>query len=189
MTGKTHRIIGLTAGLGYFLAASPSAYQPATLGAVIVAAYLGSLMPDADDAGADIWHTIPFGHSVGKISDPFLKHRNISHSIVGLAIYTYIVYILVTSFPGYWGIDGQAIVVASAIAYASHLLADSFTVEGIPVFWPWKRMFGIPPKPLEGIRIQTGKWFENLVVFPAINIILIVMVISDWAKIKSLIFR
>jgi len=189
MTGKTHRIIGLTVGVGYFLASSAAIYQPATLGAVIVASYLGSLMPDADDAGADIWHTIPLGHSVGKISDPLLKHRNISHSIVGIGIYAYLIYLLLKSFPSYWSIEIEPVVIASSIAYGSHLLADSLTVEGIPVFWPWKRMFGIPPQPFDGIRIQTGKWFENLVIFPAINVILIIIIASLWDKIKSIIYR
>jgi inner membrane protein len=189
MTGKTHRIIGLVTGGGYFLATSSAIYQPATLGAVIVASYLGSLIPDADDASADIWNALPFGHTVGKITDPFLKHRNISHSIVGLAIYTIIVYAILRAFPAYWGISILPVLISSAIAYASHLLADSFTVEGIPLFWPWKRMLGIPPKPFDGIRIQTGKWFENLVIFPVVNIALIIFIVSYWQKIKSLILK
>ncbi|MEI8061511.1 MAG: metal-dependent hydrolase [Candidatus Berkelbacteria bacterium] len=189
MTGKTHRLIGLVAGGGYFLATSSALYQPATLGAVIVAAYLGSLMPDADDAGADIWHTLPFGHTVGKITDPFLKHRNISHSLVGIAIYTIIVLMVLKLMPDYWGISIMPVLISSSIAYASHLLADSFTVEGIPFLWPWGRMLGIPPKPFDGIRIQTGKWFENLVIFPLVNIALIVFVVSYWQKIKSLILK
>ena len=170
MTGKTHRIIGLVAGGGYFLATSSVTYQPATLGAVIIASYSGSLIPDADDAGADIWHTLPFGHAVGKITDPFLKHRNISHSLVGIVIYTIILMAILRLMPTYWGISITPVIAASTIAYASHLLADSFTVEGIPFIWPWSRMLGIPPKPFDGIRIQTGKWFENLVIFPAVNI-------------------
>lgn len=189
MTGKTHRMIGLVAGGGYFLSTAPSFYQPATLGAVIVASYLGSLIPDADDAGADIWNTLPFGHSVGRITDPFLKHRNISHSIVGIIIYTIILLVVLRSMPSYWGIAAVPVAISSTLAYASHLLADAFTVEGVPLFWPWKRKFGIPPKPLEGIRIVTGKWFENLVIFPLINIILIIFVISYWQKIKSLVLK
>ncbi|MCX6810393.1 MAG: metal-dependent hydrolase [Candidatus Berkelbacteria bacterium] len=189
MTGKTHRIIGLVAGGGYFLATASGAYQPATLGAVIVASYLGSLIPDADDAGADIWHTLPFGHTVGKITDPLLKHRNISHSLVGIGIYTIILLVILRLMPSYWGISIMPVLIASSIAYASHLLVDSFTVEGIPFLWPWSRMLGIPPKPFDGIRIQTGKWFENLVVFPAVNISLIIFVVSYWQKIKSLILK
>lgn len=189
MTGKTHRIIGLVAGGGYFLATADPAYQPATLAAVIIASYLGSLMPDADNSGADIWHTLPFGHTVGRMADPLLKHRNISHSLAGIAIFAFILFMILRLMPSYWGIPTVPVLIASSIAYASHLLADAFTVEGIPLLWPWKRMLGIPPKPFEGVRIQTGKWFENLVIFPAINIILIVVVVSCWQKLKIMILK
>lgn len=189
MTGKTHRIIGLVAGLGYFLVSTESIYQPATLGVVVVASYLGSLLPDADDAGADIWSTLPFGHTIGKIGDPVLKHRSISHSLIGLLAYTYLIYLLLLSFPSYWNVDVWSVVIASGVAFASHLLADTFTVQGIPLLWPWKYKLGIPPKPFQGLRIQTGKWFENLVLLPAVNIILIVIVVFYWSKIEKLIYR
>jgi inner membrane protein len=189
MTGKTHRLIGLVTGGGYFLATSSSSYQPATLGAVIIASYLGSLIPDADNAGSDIWHTLPLGHTVGKVTDPFLKHRNISHSLIGIILYAIILFFILKMMPAYWGISLMPVLISSVIGYSSHLLVDAITVEGIPVLWPWKRKFGIPPKPFDGIRIQTGQWFENLIIFPAINIILILLVISYWQKIKSLIFK
>jgi len=164
-------------------------YQPATLGAVIIASYLGSLMPDADDAGADIWSTLPFGHSVGKISDPIFKHRNLSHSTLGLAIYACVLYLILQSFPGYWGISIMPVLIASSIAFASHLLSDAFTIQGIPILWPWKRNFGIPPKPFHGIRIQTGQWFENLVIFPLINIILLILIYANWQTLKLLVYK
>lgn len=189
MTGKTHRIIGLIAGGSCFLATARPEYQPATLGAVIVASYFGSLIPDADDAGADIWHTLPFGHTVGKISDPILKHRNLSHSILGIAIYSLVLFLILQTVPSYWNILIFPVLISSTVAYASHLLADSFTVQGIPMLWPWRRNFGIPPKPFHGVRIQTGEWFENLVIFPIINLALIIIVYSNWQTIKSLIYQ
>jgi membrane-bound metal-dependent hydrolase YbcI (DUF457 family) len=189
MTGKTHRIIGIIAGGGYFLATSDSVYQPATLAAVIIASYLGSLIPDADNASADIWNTLPLGHTVGKITDPFLKHRNVSHSLIGIFIYTIIVYILLKLMPEYWGISIFPVLISSSVAYASHLLSDAFTIEGIPFLWPWRRMLGIPPKPFDGIRIETGAWFENLIIFPIVDISLIIIIISYWEKIKSLILK
>ncbi len=171
------------------MALSNATYQPATLSAVIVVSYLGSLIPDADDAGADIWHSIPLGHTVGKITDPFLKHRNISHSLIGLIIYTIIVYMILNLMPSYWSISILPVTIATSIAYASHLLTDAFTVEGIPIFWPWHRMFGIPPKPFDGIRIETGGWFENIIIFSLVNIGVIFLVISYWQKIKFLILK
>ena len=189
MTGKTHRTVGLAVGVGYFLMSSKPEYQPATLFAVVGASYLGSLIPDADDAGADIWHTIPLGHSVGKITDPFLKHRNISHSLVGVAVYTFVAYTLLKLMPSYWAISVFPVLISSMIAYSSHLLADTFTVEGIPIFWPWKRNFGLPPKPFDGARIETGKWFETLLIFPLANILLLILIFSNWQKIKELILK
>ena len=189
MTGKTHRTIGLLTGGGYFLATAKPEYQPAIFAFASAAAYLGSLIPDADDASADIWHTLPLGHAVGKITDPLLKHRNISHSLVGILVYSFILFWILKSMPQYWGISIMPVMISSSIAYSSHLIADSFTIEGIPILWPWKRMFGIPPKPFDGIRIQTGKWFENLVIFPAANLILIILVVLYWQKIKSLFLK
>jgi membrane-bound metal-dependent hydrolase YbcI (DUF457 family) len=81
------------------------------------------------------------------------------------------------------------VLIASSIAFASHLLSDAFTIQGIPILWPWKRNFGIPPKPFHGIRIQTGQWFENLVIFPLINIILLILIYANWQTLKLLVYK
>jgi membrane-bound metal-dependent hydrolase YbcI (DUF457 family) len=189
MTGKTHRVIGLIAGGSYFLSTAAPTYQPATLIACMISSYIGSLVADIDNAKAEIWHTVPLGRAVGKLSEPIIKHRDISHSTIGLVIYTTLLYIALQNMPYYWNIDTTVVIACSALAYISHLLADSFTVEGIPLLWPWKRMLGLPPKPLDGIRIQTGKWFENLVLFPVFDATLVLVIIGFWDKIKSLIYK
>lgn len=189
MTGKTHRIIGITSGLTYLVAVSKPEYSPATLGAVLVGAYFASLIPDLDQPAADIWDALPLGHTLGEAVDPFFKHRNISHSALGVILFGFLAYWLLSLCPSYWGMDTDIILRASLIAYASHLLADMFTVEGIPLLYPYHRMLGIPPKPLDGIRIMTGKWFENLVLFPAVDIWLIITVIINWDKIRRLLYK
>ena len=189
MTGKTHRLIGITAGLGYYFASANLQYAPATFGAVIIGSYFGSLLPDIDQPAADLWHTLPFGHTVAQVPDAVLSHRGFSHSILGMAVFGFLIYLLLRMFPDYWGIDTRMVLIITMIGYASHLLADAFTVEGIPVFYPWRRNFGIPPKPFEGIRIATGEWFENLVLFPLVNIALIVVVIINWSNIKTTLLK
>jgi len=189
MTGKTHKIIGITAGASYFLSSHTLSYDPSTLSAVIVAAYFGSLIPDFDNSGSDIWQSIPLGNTAAKTIDPFIKHRNISHSLLGTVIFGILVYLLLNSFPVYWGIDSEYVVISFLIAYFFHLLADMFTIEGIPLLYPWKRYFGLPPKPFDGARIITGKWFENLVIFPVVNIFLIVIILSNWSDIKSILLK
>jgi inner membrane protein len=189
MTGKTHREIGLLFGVGYYLTTIPAEYAPATLGAVIVASYFGSLIPDFDQSTAEFWSSLPYGKVVGSIADPIFKHRSFSHSLFGILLFSLLFYLLLRSFPDYWGINQSIVLICFSISYSSHLLADSFTVEGIPLFWPWKKMFGIPPKPFEGVRIITGAWFENLVIFPIVSISLLIVILSNWEKIKSQLFK
>lgn len=189
MTGKTHQMIGFTVGLGSFLAVTTPSYNPATFAAVAVVSSMASLLPDIDSPTGEIWHSLPFGHTWGKLSDPFLKHRNITHSILGFCLISWGASLILAHMPVYWGIQTNPTLIAFMLAYASHLIADSVTVEGIPLFFPLGKMFGIPPKPFEGVRIVTGKWFENLIIFPLVNIILIVLLITKWQAIKLILFK
>jgi len=189
MTGKTHQAIGFLAVSAYFVYSANIEYAPATLSAVIVGSYIGALLPDIDQPAGKLWQDLPFGRMLGKLSDPFLKHRNITHSLAGLILVGIGAYYLLRSFPNYWGLDNLLIFVCFMISYASHLLADMFTEEGIPVFFPYPKMLGIPPRPFHKARIKTGKWFENLIVFPAINVITVVVLATNWDKIREIIFK
>lgn len=190
MTGKTHQIIGITLGLGAYLTMSQPQYGPATLAMVIAFSSLGSLLPDLDKASAEFWHSFPIvGHAAGRVVDPFISHRNITHSMIGTILAGIGFYFLLRYFPSYWGIDTHLVLISAMIAYASHLLADSFTVEGIPLLWPVKWMAGIPPKPLQMFRIKTGYWVENIIIFPCANIALIILIISNWQNIKAILFH
>jgi len=189
MTGRTHQILGLTVGLAAYFAASAPQYSPATLAAVGIFSSIGGLLPDIDQSASEIWHTIPLGHAAAKIVDPFLEHRNITHSLLGMILAGIGLFFLLKLFPDYWGIDTYMILIVTEAAYASHLLADSVTVEGIPLFWPVGWMVGIPPKPFEGMRIMTGKWFENLIIFPLIYITFAILIINSWPVIKTILFK
>lgn len=189
MTGKTHQVLGITSGLAYYFFTAPPAYSPATLGAVIIGAHFGALLPDIDQPAARVWENIPLGKVAGRVTDTFLKHRNITHSLLGFALVGVGIYYLAKIIPDYWGIEKNIFFWSFLLAYASHLLADMFTVEGIPLLFPLKRMFGLPPKPFDGIRIMTGKWFENLIIFPALDIILILLIYFNWDKIKTILFK
>lgn len=190
MTGKTHQAIGIVTGLGWYLANTAPQYSPATLGAVIIGAHFGALLPDLDQAAANIYDSIPFGHSVGKLtSRAGLGHRNLTHSFLGIAIFGLLVYKLIGIFPEYWEIDHSFLFYAFIIAYLSHLIADLITTEGIPLLFPYHKMIGLPPKPLDGVRIMSGQWFENLVIFPIVNIALVVLIIQKWEIIKKIVLK
>ena len=191
MTGKTHQAIGLTTAIGWYLLRGVPAYNPATFAAVLIGGSLSSLLPDIDQPAGEIWDKIPLvGHTAGKVTSKItFGHRNITHSILGFFLINLGIFKVLSLFPDYWGINSNKVFIACSLSYGFHLLADSFTVEGIPLLFPYQRMFGIPPKPLEGIRIQSGKWFENLIIFPLINIIFITLVISNWEKIRTILFK
>ena len=189
MTGKTHQILGFSAGITYYIISAPPQYSPATFGTVLAFSCLGALLPDIDQPSSKLWHILPFGHTVGKISDPFLDHRNITHSILGLTIVGIGLYYLFRVFPSYWGVNTQAVFITTMLSYISHLFADMRTNNGIPLLFPYKRFFGLPPKPFDGIRIATGEWFENLVIFPSITLYLVVFVLSNLSSIKAILFK
>lgn len=189
MTGKTHRVIGLASVTTYFLSSSNLEYSPATFGVVLVGAYFASLIPDLDRSTADFWENLPLGRTVGKVVDPLIKHRNISHSILGLAGFAILIFFLLKSFPTYWGVNANLALWSIIISYCSHLLADMFTVDGIPLFYPLKKPFGIPPKPFDGIRILTGQWFENLILFPAVDIYFALLIYIKWSTINLILFK
>lgn len=191
MTGKTHQAAGITAALSFLILVLQKNYEPATLSAVLVGSSLGALLPDIDQPASEIWDKIPIlGHTAGKITaKATFGHRNLTHSLLGAIVIGGLIHLLIFKFPDYWGINKNILFYATMISYAVHLLADSFTVEGIPILFPIHRNFGIPPKPLDGIRVMTGKWFENLVIFPALNLVLLSVIYFNWEKIKTILFK
>lgn len=138
MTGKTHQIAGMTAGLGYFLLQAPPAYQPATLAFVLVGSSLAALLPDIDQPASVIWDKIPFaGHAAGEVVEKAtFGHRNLTHSLLGFIIIGVLLFWLLSAFPDYWEVNTNIVLISMMISYAIHLLADSFTVQGIPLLWP-----------------------------------------------------
>lgn len=174
MTDKTHQLIGLTAATAFVVLQQPELVITWPIaGTVLLGSFLGSIAPDIDQPTSNFWDTVPLGGFIGKLTSRALGgHRNLSHSLLGLTLF----YLLITWFshtvPDQWFIDPNLLIVSFVIGFIAHLMADSVTVRGIPLFWPFGRDMGFPPYPLHGIRIITGKWFENLIIFPATGLVL-----------------
>jgi len=79
---------------------------------IVIVGLLGSVAPDWD-------------YKVG------IKHRTITHSFLALVISSAVVSIL-----------NEPIVLVWSLNYALHLLADSMTVSGVPLFYPVKKTYG-----------------------------------------------
>lgn len=168
MTGKTHNAFALASLATMFVVAQPiNNVNTATLVISLIGVTVGALIPDMDQTGNDLYDILPAGNFIGKfLRRIFYKHRTLSHSLLGgFLIYKFLNFILFKLLNnGFLNIE---IVLASImIGFVSHLLSDSLTEEGVPLLFPIPLTFGFPP--IKKVRIKTGKWFENFVVFPSV---------------------
>lgn len=140
MTGKTHFAMGIFSGLILYRYLALDMNSAALVGA----AAIGALLPDLDAPASTLGRLLPI--------NPFsaLRHRGIMHSasilILGAALWYY-------NQQPLWGIFILA-------GYASHLLGDALTKQGIPFFYPIPLKLRLSPLP-----IQTGGCFDLLLFF------------------------
>ncbi|MBM2821159.1 MAG: Membrane protein containing transrane [Candidatus Berkelbacteria bacterium] len=182
MTYKTHVSVGLTFSAAIFLLLYKIELQPILIVLLIISTVIGSSAPDLDTPTGELWDKIPAGSVLSRIIKPVFigGHRHLSHSIIGLLILSTIYFLilkLMFLLPILSHFNIGLILLAFIIGYFSHLFADMFTEMGVPLLFPLEYHFGIPPDPLGRLRIKTGRWFENLIIYPIINIVLLAIII------------
>jgi inner membrane protein len=173
MTARTHDLAAITALAVVVLLYDPGHLTLSTVLVGLLANQLGGIAPDIDQPTAPFWRNLPEGHFVGKFFGRLLGgHRFISHSILGFALFAWLCSLLLHFLhPVMPHVDITLVWYAFLVGYASHLVMDSFTKEGVPWFLPIPFKVGFPP--LRKFRITTGKGVEVLVVFPALLLIVI----------------
>lgn len=171
MLQRTHDLAAV-ALVSYRFLSQPVPLTWETLLGIGVATLLGSAVPDIDNVSSPAWR-----HKLtpweGRATRQFLEgHRNLSHSIIGVVLFWFILRLLLhlINLPH---LDAGAVVTAFVWAQLSHLLTDSLTEQGVPWLYPIPIRMGFPP--IKPMRIKTGKWFEKLVIFPTLLIVTIVI--------------
>lgn len=167
MVGRTHQLIGFSSFVTAGLLFPPSQLNLVTLSTCVIGNVVGSLIPDIDGAGNRLWDLLPAGNFVGKFARRlFYKHRTITHSLLGgLLLYKGLWWVLPKLFnPEYVNIN--LVFTSIFIGYVAHLIADMMTKDGIPLLFPFKWYFGIPP--LSFLRMRTGGFIETFIVFPGV---------------------
>lgn len=184
MTDKTHQIIGFTVATATVLTLEPSVHFTwPILGSLAIGSLVGSFAPDIDQPTGQLWDDIPLGGIFGRLTSYTLGgHRNLSHSILGLALFYLLVSWLIDYVPAVDWLSPHYLFIGAIIGFMAHLAADSITVMGIPILWPFGGNMGFPPRPFHGARIVTGKWFENLVILPGTFVLLVLLI---WANISQ----
>jgi inner membrane protein len=169
MTARTHDVVAFASLLTVAALYPPQNLNLPTTAAAIVANIVGSLLPDIDQAGNRLWDLLPAGNFLGRVFRRlFISHRTLSHSILGIILFYYLLTILLPMFlnPSY--INPNLVLAAIMIGYLSHIATDSLTKEGVPLLFPLKFEFGFPP--LSFLRIKTGGFIENFIFLPAVAV-------------------
>jgi inner membrane protein len=198
MQGKSHLLIGLTAGVvfdsfthvsGHPLTGQAEVDVPLIMSKVVYyfSVGFGALLPDIDNARSTM------GRRLGPISKQIQHlagHRTIFHSLLGLAIGSLLAIGLEQLISYLFSLRG--VTLSTGVVNTSHLIfigvlfgsimhiaADALTIGGVPLFWPSHKRFGIPPD--SRARFRTGTWPETLIVWSSI----ILVGICVWASILT----
>ena len=96
MTYKTHLSTGLLFSSTVFLLIYEIELSPVLIILLIISTVLGSSAPDLDTPTGELWHKVPGGSLISRIVHPVFigGHRHLSHSIIGLGIFTGLFYLL-----------------------------------------------------------------------------------------------
>ncbi len=176
MTGRTHDLAAITA-LGAVLAVHPiPQVSLATALVAVLANQIGGLAPDIDQPTAPFWRNLPVFQFFGRFADRLLGgHRFLTHSLLGAGLLAFGAHwLLVFLRPIMPHVDINLVWYAFIIGLLSHLIMDTTTKEGVPWLLPIPFKFGFPP--LKTLRLTTGKWIENFVVFPGLILLDIFLV-------------
>lgn len=154
MTGKTHLSAGLL--VGAVLAVSSQDLNIASAAFTIVAASIGSLIPDIDHPQSMISTSNKTTRIASASLSAVTKHRGFTHTLVFLAIVVGLCnYICTHYFPQYSSLSA-----AICAGMLSHLLLDTLNEKGIMWLWPLsKHSFHVA-------CVRTGSQAEKVLRFP-----------------------
>jgi membrane-bound metal-dependent hydrolase YbcI (DUF457 family) len=179
MTRGTHQVGAFAAALGTLAILGPAQIQtiftrpplnvlgltppatPASWPAVLaffLGALLGGTAPDLDQ---------PRGFWAGLLArTAFGGHRHLSHSLIGIILMAVVATLVLRLLGAAFGLATALPFLGFVAGYASHLVLDSLTQEGVPWLFPLPTYFGFPP--VRALRVRTGNLFEQFVVGPAL---------------------
>lgn len=185
MTGRTHDLVAFTA-LNIAVLIHP--LQEMTLATAFVAFsanMIGGLAPDIDQPTSSLWRRIRAGTILGKFISPMLGgHRYISHSLIGIFLFGFVLEHLLALLNSILLVDMDVVWWAFMIGFVSHLVADTFTKEGVPWLFPIPIRFGIPP--IKAFRFKTAGIVEKSFVFPGLLLLNAYLVYTNYGKLLDL---
>lgn len=164
MTGRTHDLTAFTALNMVFVSEAIPEMSLATAIVALGANLLGGVAPDADQPTGALWDKFPASSLIGHLAHPFIgAHRHLSHSLLGLVLVGWLLNFLLTKIGTVVLVDMTIVWWSFMIGYFSHLVVDSFTIDGVPWLFPISLRIGMP--------IKTGGLIEKSLFFPSLLIL------------------
>ncbi len=155
MLGRTHLAAGAIAGEAV-ATVGHHGLSGLAIGAVVGMA--SAWLPDIAKVGSGVGRSIPLGWIPGLV----LKHRGLTHMALVGGLYELLW--------ARWAVPRAHLppwlALAAGAGYATHLLLDLPTDNGIPLLWPL-----VPTRVGRGL-LSTGGVAERLGVFPALALLL-----------------
>lgn len=130
---RTHLAMGLFVAALFWNSVSSKLF-------FVIALLIATTLPDIDAANSYINNKT----KVGKIFGFFSKHRGMFHSMTFAIVLSVLIALI-----------SPSIALPVFLGYSLHIFADSFTKDGVQVFWP----FGMHSKG----RLTTGSWIEYII--------------------------
>ena len=171
MMGRTHMLLG--AASLWLLRPLPNVLTAPDMVPMLALATFGALLPDLDAAGSTLkyWRlggVQPFV-PIAQLLHGRFGHRGVLHSLRGLEVLALLLVPLLIWWPWRWYL-------ALLLGYASHLLGDSCTKTGIPLFHPRPGHFWLLPRRW---RLTTGSSEEEILIpLLALAILLLLLTTS-----------
>lgn len=185
MTGRTHDLAAFTALIGVTILNPPEMLTLATGIVALGANMLGGLAPDIDQTSAEFWNKIRFGRLLSRYIAPlFGKHRYLSHSFVGIALFGLLLKFLLNTLDSVLIVDMNIVWWSFMIGFLSHLITDSFTRDGVPWFFPLSLKIGFPP--FRFLRFKTGSIIEKALIFPGLALLSGWLVWDNYGMLRGL---
>lgn len=170
MTGRTHDLAAFTA-LTCIIAFTQIPHISFATGIVAFGAnMIGGLAPDIDQPTGTLWRKLPAGTLYSRLFTPFLGgHRFLSHSLAGFILFGFLSQLLLKLLSHVLIVNMHIVWWSFLIGYASHLVMDTITKEGVPWLFPLPFHFGFPPVTF--LRIKTGGLIEKAIIFPGLILV------------------
>lgn len=138
MNYRAHKIGGTCSGIvasALLFADNPTVTTFFSTILIILGANLGSIMPDIDKPTSKIGRKA-FIKPISIYIHKKFGHRTITHSVLASLIGLYILIKSSYMFRDVFFYLYSNFVIGFSVGYMSHLLLDSLTTQGIPIFYP-----------------------------------------------------